>query len=161
MRGGRAGAIPSAVSGTTAGAHDDYRFGLGRASCTGWADVGTDVAYRVDLAPGEMLVARLQCTVDLALYLLADCSSRCCHAGVDSALAGGSEVLAYRNATAAPQSLYLVVDSIMAAVAGEFALALEVGVNIDPGGASVASGPCAPDQQPDGGMADAGGCDRF
>ena len=137
------------VIGSTLDADDDLSFAGGFGSCTGWADRGGDLAYRVSIAAGQTMAARLSSGADLALYLLDDCASRCCWAGADLAPGGAVELVGHLNTTGAPQELYLIVDSFDLTVAGDFTLSVE----LDPIDGGVDAGQvsaCQPD------MVDAG-----
>ncbi|MBN2357969.1 MAG: hypothetical protein JXR83_00855 [Deltaproteobacteria bacterium] len=141
------------VSGTTVNAVNDYQFNRGSGSCTGWAEVGPDVVYLVTVPAGETLQAMLTADADLALVALADCATRCCLVGADDHPAYRGEAIAYRNDSAWPLPVYLVVDSLLASVSGPFDLEVWFGGGVRDGGAiAVASGPCQPDLGLDAGV---------
>jgi len=143
------------VPGSTLDATDDLRFNAGFASCTGWAMLGGDVAYRVDLPAGAMLDARLEAQVDLGLYLLDDCVSGCCWRGVDLQPGGQPEQLRFANGSGAELHLNLIVDSFDPTVAGDFELSVAIGADLDAGGDDASVPACQPDLP--GGEEDAAG----
>lgn len=96
--------------GTTSGYAPDYGIATAAQSCTGYAQLGRDAAYRVTLANGQRIDASLDSIWDSALYLIGDCarSANTCLAGSDS---GNPEHISYVNRSGSTQTYYLIVDS--------------------------------------------------
>lgn len=82
------------------------------AGCTGTSLPGPDSLTRVQLRPGETLVAHIDMPgSDPALYLLFNCNNGLsCPAGADVSM-GPEETLIYTNPSGATENLYLVVDT--------------------------------------------------
>jgi hypothetical protein len=127
------GARPLAVGsamGTTVGAANDYGFGT---SCSGTA--GSDVVYEVvvpagqratvTVAPGDMT---FNPSINLVAGPAATCggSPRACLAGDDSGMQATTNSAAWVNASAAPVTIYAVVDSASATLSGPFTTTLAI-----------------------------------
>jgi hypothetical protein len=115
------------MSGSTRRAVDD----LHPATCSGASGSllsaeGADVAYRVEVGPGQTLEAVLTpVDFDGALYLLDACDAAACADGADASfVAGGTETVRRTNTTSAPVEWLVVVDAWRAGVGGTFELAL-------------------------------------
>lgn len=93
-------------------------FSLDSDDCAGTSLDGPDLVFEATVGPGEVLDAQLGdqgSSMNGALYLTTECSSTSSHSetcleGTDEVV-GGTENLAYRNASDAPETYYLVVDS--------------------------------------------------
>jgi hypothetical protein len=107
-------------SGDTRNAINDYDPASG--GCTGFAARSKDLAYRVQLAPGERLRASLSAAWDASLYLVTDCGAAAasCVAGQDN---GNPEVVDYLSA--AGGTFFLIVDGFGSA-AGTFDLSITI-----------------------------------
>lgn len=85
---------------------------------------GPDAIYRVEATSGQLITATLTPDqgYDAGLYILSDCLSSACLAGIDAALAGGIESVS----TEAPATgtYYIVVDSWSPGVEGCYSLAV-------------------------------------
>lgn len=149
----------TSVNGTTTDAENDYQF-LGADPCGGYEMHGVDVAYQVAIPVNKYLNLSLDSERDLSMYLLEDCTSRCCWGGVDDHTGGRQENLSYHNISGAEQNLFLIVDSFSSYASGDFVLQAELAdaPPAEDGGMSADSGPepsdCHPDVVPDAGVAE-------
>lgn len=86
----------STTWGDTTWAHGDQTYPVTQ-SCTGYLLDGNDVFHSIQLVGGVpvTITATPEQGYDLALYVMGDCTSRQCLAGVDAALAGGQEQLVF------------------------------------------------------------------
>ena len=147
------------VNGTTVDANNDYEF-VGSHPCGGYDMDGADVAYQVTIPTNKYLNLSLDSERDLSMYLLENCTSRCCWVGVDAYLGGRQENISYHNITGAEQNLFLIVDSFSSSVEADFVLAAELadsapaedGGTADDAGTEPSS--CQPDEMPDAGVAE-------
>jgi len=150
----------SVVRGSTIGAKNDYDFLTGSSSCAGSDMFGVDVAYTVNIEAGQYLTVILSSQVNLGLYLLDDCQTRCCWAGVDAQPGRVNETLTYPNITGAAQRLFLIVDSADA-VSGGFYLTVDTSTSGPDAGsadAGVDTAACRLDPSPCGSLTDIGEC---
>jgi hypothetical protein len=110
-----------ALSGSTAAAANDYSMPEGN-SCTGFATFGPDVAYRLDVAPGDSLWADYRSTADGNIYLVKNCATPedSCVIGVDNGIANDTEALRYKFTLR--RTYYLILDSYDQGVSGTWTL---------------------------------------
>ena len=125
------------LAGWTQKASDSYAFVNASKTCVEYAMHGLDVAYSLTIPQNECLTAVASSASDLSLYLLEDCTTRCCWAGADDEGAASwgqvvEETLAFCNPTSADQSLYLIVDSALSGEAADFDLSIEIGPDPTP-----------------------------
>jgi len=116
--------IGGSTIGTTVGAHADYDSGL--EGCTGFAQAGADVAYKIILTSSQTITMQLSTsdvTFDASISLLGPGTAAVCNsipitclAGVDEAGFGGTESFTY-SATASG-TYYVVVDSYYTSPSG-------------------------------------------
>lgn len=106
---------PGTVSGSTAGAFDDYHPAT---TCTGDTVFGFDRVYAISVPAGKTLTATATpatMTEDVGIYLLPGpataCGTATCLAGKDQGFGGAAETLAWTNSSASAQSVFIVVDS--------------------------------------------------
>ncbi|MBV8758409.1 MAG: PPC domain-containing protein [Deltaproteobacteria bacterium] len=123
------------VTGTTIGAPNNYNAGLEGMQCTKYAQVGSDVVYKVDLAAGtayQVALTMLDAAYDGSVALVGPGAATLCDAnpiatcvaGSDTALEGGDEIFTFTPTTAG--TYYVIVDSFLppGAEAGAFTLAV-------------------------------------
>jgi hypothetical protein len=91
-------------------ANNDYSLPFGN-PCTGYTTNGSDVVYRVCLAPGGSIDVTQTGSIDMALYLVTDCSNvaASCVAGSDVCCTGAPERLVYTSP--AGGTYFLIVDA--------------------------------------------------
>ena len=117
--------VGTAVTGTTAGATNDYDKGLEIATCTKFAQAGRDVAYSVNLVANTaytVTVSGVSADFDPSAALLGPAVTSCgiggptvmstCVKGADAGAAGAGETFAYTPTTTGVY--YVVVDSFYA-----------------------------------------------
>jgi len=111
--------------GTTTGYRNDYGISSSTGSCTGWAQVGPDAVYRIELDNTKRLTANLQASWDAALYLISDCAAAAtsCLAGSDR---GEPESITYTNSSGARRTYYLLVDSFLGSRSGNYTLEITI-----------------------------------
>lgn len=100
---------PVNLSGTTAGALNDYN--PGAAGCTGYSAAGLDLVYKVTASAGQILTLTYTSTADASIYLISNCADPVgsCIAGADATVSGQPENLSYTFSTAGVY--YLILDS--------------------------------------------------
>ena len=120
---------PGSYSSTTAGLSNDFASGY---ACLAWSLNGADAVYRVELEPGEQLVATLDMPSpgDGAMALLSACGDlasavACADGGVE----GDSETLVHTSAAGGLH--YLVVDSWTSGSYGAFSAAWQLELSIE------------------------------
>jgi hypothetical protein len=111
------GAIPidrctaGSLQGDTSDAHNDYDPGSGGCA-TGYAEVGKDVVYLLDLQAGDIVdMTYTQLLADTAFYIITDCSNPAgsCVVGADDTFTGEPEVIHY--VVPAAGLYYLILDA--------------------------------------------------
>ncbi len=114
----------AATTGTNLLAANDFNAGLEAEACTGYAQVGGDVTYSVDLTAGQTVTIAVapeagNVDLDLALGLLGpgdatvcDADPVVCGAGADAGLSGDPETFNFTAATAG--TYFIIVDSFFA-----------------------------------------------
>ena len=112
------------VGGDTTAMADNVTFTS--TDCTGNTGDGYDLVYSVEVPAGQTLTATLASAADLGLWLLEDCSNRCCWAGADAQAGGANEVLTWTNPTTVLRALLLGVEGRDNASAGPFTLGLDI-----------------------------------
>ncbi|MBA3541628.1 MAG: pre-peptidase C-terminal domain-containing protein [Deltaproteobacteria bacterium] len=122
--------IGTPVTGTTVGGVSNYNLGLEPATCTGFAQRGSDVTYRVTLTANQVVTVALSdvsAGFDPSLALLgpggvAVCTASpvVCLAGADAGVGGGAETFTFT--TTAAGNYYVIVDAFSATRAGTFTL---------------------------------------
>ncbi len=133
-----AGALPIEcgdinVSGSTQFATNDYTpIASGSGGCTGYAAVGKDVVYMLNVAGGDSLDVSYTSTADGSIYLITDCGNptTSCVAGADDALAGQAEALTFTFP--ASGVYYLVLDNYGTGAGGAFTLTGTLHCNVVP-----------------------------
>ena len=82
-------------------------------SCTGYAAIGKDLAYTVTVPSNYILEATVSGAMDMALYLVSDCTdtNAACLVGSDRNGANAAENIVYANESGSDETLYLIVDS--------------------------------------------------
>jgi len=116
--------LGTAVTGTTVGAPNDYNLGLEGATCDAAAQPGSDVVYKVTLAPNTaytVALTGLDPTFDGSVALVgpgtaaAVCGATIttCVAGADAGFEGDSETFNYTTPATAG-TYYVIVDSFYA-----------------------------------------------
>jgi hypothetical protein len=122
------------VTGTTIGAPNDYDAGLETMTCTHFAQKGSDVVYKVDLAANtayQVALTGLDAGFDGSLSLVGpgaatvcDGTITTCVAGSDAGSEGGDEIFTYTPT--AGGTYYVIVDSFYPPgyEAGAFTLAV-------------------------------------
>lgn len=124
-------AVPSTTDGSTAGGVSNYNVGLEGATCTGFAQPGPDVAYKVTLTAGQTITATLSNVTpdfDPSLSLVGPgaaatvCTAAIttCTKGADANAAGEDET--FTATVTAPGVYYIIVDSFSATHTGGFTL---------------------------------------
>ena len=121
-----------ATAGTTVAGMNDYSQGFEAAACTGFAELGHDVVYSIDLAADQEITAALttlDATYDMALALVgpgdADvCEERPvdCLIGSDVGVDGGAETFTFTATDAG--TYYIIVDGFGLDEQGVFTLAV-------------------------------------
>lgn len=108
------------LEGDTSEARNDYDPTSG--GCTGRAAEGRDVAYAIDLMPGQTLQLTYTAVADGSMYLVFDCGEPTfsCVQGVDATGPGEPEVLTHVSAEIA--RCYIVLDSFGADTGGAWTL---------------------------------------
>lgn len=111
--------LGTAVTGTTAGAHNDYDMGLEGATCTGFAQPGSDVAYVVTLTAATqytIALTNVDAAYDASVALVGPGAATVCGAtittcvgGADAMFEGGDESFTYTPTTTG--TYYVIVDS--------------------------------------------------
>jgi hypothetical protein len=117
------------VNGLTVGATGNYDAGL--ESCTGFAQPGNDVAYRIALTAGQNITVTLSnLTFDGAVALIrrggpavCDAATIQCQAGADAGVTGDDETFTFTATQAG--NYWILVDSWSADVMGTFTLVVE------------------------------------
>ena len=97
------------LSGTTAGAQNDYN--PGASGCTGYSAAGLDVVYKLLASPGDALNLTYTSTADGSFYIITDCGDPVgsCVVGADATVSGQPESIAYTFSSAG--TYYLILDS--------------------------------------------------
>ena len=111
------------ISGTTDYATNDYTpLASGTGGCTGYTALGKDVAYLLNVGPGDSLAVSYTSTADGSIYIITDCSSptTSCVAGKDASLTGQAETLNYKFTAAG--LYYLILDNYGTNASGPFTL---------------------------------------
>jgi len=122
--------LPGVTVGSWQDSSDDYD----ASGCLGFTTSGGDIVYLFTLPNGMQAVAMVTPNEgqDPAIYLVAGDAVVCldsplpCVDAADDAGSSGAESVSYANATGSPIDVFLVVDSIDPAVAGEFTVSLAI-----------------------------------
>ena len=123
--------LGAAINGSTAGATKNYNLGLEAATCTGFAQPGADVAYKITLAANQTITATITNVTpdfDPSISLLGpgtaaavcDATTLTCTKGADAGVAGEGETFTATVATAGVY--YIIVDSFSATQTGGYTL---------------------------------------
>ncbi len=130
-----AGALPIEcgainVSGSTQFATNDYSPTTSTGGCTGYAAVGKDVVYMLNVAGGDSLSVAYTSVADGSIYLITDCAnpSTSCVAGADDALSGAAEQLDFTFPSSGVY--YLVLDNYGTGAGGTFTLTGNLHCNV-------------------------------
>jgi hypothetical protein len=127
--------LGTAVQGTTVGAYNTIKNGLAdMTTCTGFAEAGAEVAYKVHLTGGTayaISLTGLDPGFDGAVYVLGPGTATVCDAdpittcvaGMDQGLEGADENATYTPTTTG--DYYVIVDSFYAAETGAFTLKVQ------------------------------------
>lgn len=113
------------ITGNTTGAVDDVTSPTG--TCTGYTPDGPDHVYMVTLNAGQMVTATATPTTswDISVELVTPCGlTPTCLAGADASASAGAETASYTAAAA--QTVYVIVDSWSAGVAGPYSLLVRI-----------------------------------
>ncbi|MEO8845501.1 MAG: hypothetical protein ABI591_25155 [Kofleriaceae bacterium] len=123
--------LGTAINGSTAGGVSNYNAGLEAATCTGFAQPGADVAYKVTLTANQTITATLSNVTpdfDPSLSLVGPgaaatvCTAAIttCTKGADANAAGAGET--FTATVAAAGTYYIIVDSFSSSQTGGFTL---------------------------------------
>jgi hypothetical protein len=123
--------VGTPVTGSTAGAKNDYSAGLNGATCTGYSQPGPDVAYKVHLLANTnytFTLSNLATTYDASFALVGpgadtNCTANpitTCVAGADAALDGANETFMYMPT--ADGDYFVIVDGYTSTEGGTFTL---------------------------------------
>ncbi len=97
-------------------------------SCTGYAAIGKDSAFKVSVPKDSVLRASLASPFDGQVYVVTDCvnADATCVAGADSVWAAGLEELVWWNRTGENLDVFVIVDSAMPTDDMSFDLTIDV-----------------------------------
>lgn len=120
--------IGTPINGSTIGATSNYDAGLESAGCTGFAQPGNDVAYRVTLTAGQAITVTLSnLTFDGAVAILrrgapavCDANPVQCQAGADAGGNGADETFQFTATQAG--NYWIIVDAYNTSQQGDFTL---------------------------------------
>ncbi len=98
------------------------------ASCTGYAAVGKDSAFKVSVPKDSALRAHIDTSFDAQLYVVTDCANTegTCVAGSDVVWGAGREELVWWNRSGADAVVYVIVDSLLPVADMTFDLTLAI-----------------------------------
>jgi hypothetical protein len=110
-------------------------------SCTGYAAMGKDAAYKVIVPKDNVLRAGIDTPFDAQLYIVTDCANAdgTCLAGADAVWDAGTEELIWWNRNGVDTTVYVIVDSLLP----QDDMTIHMTLAIDPVTAPANDGPVA------------------
>jgi hypothetical protein len=139
------------INGDLSWAVNDYNPAVPGPSCTGYAAMGRDVTYKVDLVVGDVLDLSYlgNPAYDGSIYVVTDCAnvSGSCVAGTDTYPNPPAETIHY--VAAATATYFIICDAYSANTGGPFALTYAITCPAPTGSCCYPNGTCAVTTQAD------------